>query len=190
MRLMSIGRRICRYGYVLVCVCWSCLWSLSPDAAKCPWMCGLHFQSSLLGGGISLRLDTIAILEGLPVLFRKKKKQFVHCSPQQHSLRRYSVYGYILLRWAALHIFHHIFRALHQDYSLEWRMLAHNSTYPVHSYNKLREGGLANRPNSPLTKVWNPSNVVLPALTCHTSGWPHSSHARHRAASAGPWWYH
>lgn len=64
--------KTCNYLLICLCVslCWSCLWSLSPDAAKSPCMCELHFQSSLLGGGSSLILDALAILEGLPVLFR------------------------------------------------------------------------------------------------------------------------
>lgn len=98
--------------------------------------------------------------------------------------------GYILLQWADLHIFHQVFRALHQNYSFEWRMLAHNSTYPVHSYNKLREAGLTNGTKSLFLEDRCALNVVLPALTCHTSGLPRSSHDRHRVASAGPCWYH
>ncbi len=147
---MSIERlgNICSYGYVLVRLCWFHLWSLSPDAAKSPWMCGLHFQSSLLGGESSRMLD--AILDGLPVLFGTTTALM---SPSLVGLcsicwQQCSECGCILLRRADLHVFHHVFRALHQNYSLEWRMLAHDSTYPVHSYNKLRDGGLANRPNS------------------------------------------
>lgn len=84
-----------------------------------------------------------------------QQQHFLHFWPQQNSQRQqYSVYGYILLRWADLHVFHHIFRALHKNYSLKCWMLAHNSTYPVHSYNKLREGGLANRANLCIHGGW------------------------------------
>ena len=101
----------------------------------------------------------------------------------------YSVHGFIFLQCADLHIFHQVFRALHQNYSLEWRMLAYDSTYPVHSYNKLRDAGFTDGTDSLFVEDRRASNVVLPALTCRTSGLPHSSHGRRRAASAGPCLY-
>lgn len=62
----------------------SCLCSLSPDAAMSPWMCGLHFQSSLLGGGSSLML-ALAVLDGLPVLFRDNiRTPFTVCHIRIH----------------------------------------------------------------------------------------------------------
>lgn len=86
-----------------------------------------------------------------------------------------------------LHVFHHVFGALHQNYSLEGRMLAHDPTYPVHSYDKLREEGLDKklyvRGGCEVTR-----KVVPPASICRTSGSRRSSHGRHRVASAGPWW--
>lgn len=144
--------KICRYCSVVVCQFYLC--SLSWDAAKSPWMCGLYFQSSLLGGGSSLMLDALAIFEGLPVLLRttSMSQRLLLC--QLHSwTHQYWVYGYVLHQWANLHVFHQVFRTLHQNYSLKRWMLTHHSTNPIHSYNKLREDGLTNGPNSTLTEV-------------------------------------
>ena len=52
------------------------------------------------------------------------------------------------LHWPDLHIFHQVFRALHQNYPLEWRMVAHDPARPVHPYNKLRDSGLNDRSNN------------------------------------------
>lgn len=63
--------RFCRCGDVLACfVCFSCLCSLSPDAANSPRIWGLHFQSSLLGGVSSLTLGVFSILDWPAALFR------------------------------------------------------------------------------------------------------------------------
>lgn len=161
---------------------------------------GVCLQTLLGVLGCAGYISTAAFLEGgalwcwtpLP-----SWRDSLFCSRQQQHFLHFTV-GLSSVHWdrniqrmviSHLHVLHHIFRALHQDYSLEWRMLAHDSAYPVHSYNKLRERGFSNRPNSTLTEGWSALNVVLPALTCHTSGSPHSSHGRHHAASAGPWWY-
>lgn len=44
-------------------------------------------------------------------------------------------------------MFHHVFRALNQSYSLKRRMLAHDAAHPVHPYHELKEGRSAHRTN-------------------------------------------
>lgn len=96
----------------------------------------------------------------------------------------------VLLQWANLHIFHYVFAALHQNDPFKWRMLTHHSTYPIHAYNKLRKWGLSDYPNFTVMENWSTCNIVLPALTCHTSGLHRSFHVLHHVASTGPCWCH
>lgn len=107
---MTCGPRM--YLYSVICVvCY--LWSLSPAAAKSPWICGLDFQSSLFGGGSTLTLEDSAVLQELAVLFTTKQDLL-----QQHSMKFQC--GYIFPQWACLHIFHQVFRALNQNDSFKW----------------------------------------------------------------------
>lgn len=142
-------------------------------------MWGLHFQSNLLGGGSCLSLEGLTALEGLPFL-SKTNKYFISGV--------FTAMVVFLLQCENLHVFYEVLGALHHHYSLKWGMLTHHTAYPVHSNDKLREGGRNSYPlfiNNP-----SPSNMILPASTCHTSDWHCFFPDHHHAASSEPCWYH